>query len=120
VAFTTVLIFIFDFHLPKSLIYAKDKRFDRTFPAIEDNGLLPGIIERLDGTAARLVEKIAKITDSSVSASPDGKWSVKKEIGHLTDLERCGMERFHQILADNPAMKVGRPRQHNKTQPGCT
>src|ERR1700741_4479383 len=79
--------------------------FDRVFPAIEDNGLLPGIIERLEGTPARLMEKVGNLPDR-ISGSPGDKWSVKKEIGHLTDLEPLWYERLEQIVDDNPNMKA--------------
>ncbi len=80
--------------------------FDRVFPAIEDNGLLPGIIERLEGTPARLTEKISKLTDDLDPQLKDNKWSVKKEIGHLADLEPLWYERLHQILDARPDMKA--------------
>ena len=79
--------------------------FDRVFPVIEDNGLLPGIIERLEGTPARLSGKVGNLTGSGPEL-PGDKWSVKKEIGHLTDLEPLWYERLNQILDDNPNMKV--------------
>jgi hypothetical protein len=82
----------------------KTNWFDRTFPIIEDNGLLPGIIERLEGTPARLTEKVSKVTDD-FNSGLDDKWSIKKEIGHLTDLEPLWYERLLQILDDNPDMK---------------
>ena len=75
------------------------------FPAIEDNGLLPGIIERLEGTPARLTEKVGNLPGSGPEL-PGDKWSVKKEIGHLTDLEPLWYERLNQILDDNPNMKA--------------
>jgi len=78
--------------------------FDRTFPIIEDNGVLPGIIERLEGTPVRLTEKVSKLTDD-FSSGLDDKWSVKKEIGHLIDLEPLWYERLLQVLTDNPNMK---------------
>jgi hypothetical protein len=34
--------------------------FDRKLPPIEDNGLLPGILERLEGTPARFRSMTAK------------------------------------------------------------
>lgn len=80
--------------------------FDRVFLPIEDNGRLPGIIERLEGTPARLAAKTNKLPDALLIDSPDIKWSVKKEIGHLTDLEPLWYERLLQILDNNPAMKV--------------
>ncbi|HEY4325459.1 MAG TPA: DinB family protein [Mucilaginibacter sp.] len=80
--------------------------FDRTFPVIEDNGLLPGIIERLEGTPARLTEKISRLWEDLNSGLPDDKWSIKKEIGHLTDLEPLWYERLCQIASNTPDMKV--------------
>jgi uncharacterized damage-inducible protein DinB len=71
--------------------------FERKFPAIEDNGLLPTILERLDGTAARLTDKMKRI-NSHLTHSKEGEWSIKKEIGHLIDLEPLWLERAQQIL----------------------
>jgi len=79
--------------------------FDRIFPAIEDNGLLPGVIERLEGTPARLTEKVRNLPNNG-TGSPGDKWSVKKEIGHLADLEPLWYERLHQVIDDNPNMKA--------------
>lgn len=80
--------------------------FDRTFPTIEDNGLLPGIIERLEGTPARLTDKISHLPGDLSNGLPDDKWSIKKEIGHLTDLEPLWYERLYQIVSNTPDMKV--------------
>ncbi len=80
--------------------------FLRTFPPIEDNGLLPGILERLEGTPARLYEKVSKIPAEVLNISSAAKWSVKKEIGHLIDLEPLWFERIGQIASSVPGMKV--------------
>jgi uncharacterized damage-inducible protein DinB len=80
--------------------------FERVFPAISDNGLLPGIIERLEGTPARLREKTKNLPENFNPQSADGKWSLKKEIGHLPDIEWLWYERLAQIIADDPNMKV--------------
>ncbi len=61
--------------------------FKRQFPPLRENGTLPGIIERLVGTPARLEEKVRKIGLEKLEAKPGGKWSVKEELGHLIDLE---------------------------------
>jgi uncharacterized damage-inducible protein DinB len=71
--------------------------FERKFPAIEDNGLFPTILERLDGTAARLTDKMNRL-NVDLSHTQAGKWSIKKEIGHLIDLEPLWHERAKQIL----------------------
>jgi uncharacterized damage-inducible protein DinB len=71
--------------------------FERKFPPIEDNGIFPSILERLEGTTARLSNKI-KSVNTNLTLSKVGKWSIKKEIGHLIDLEPLWHERAKQIL----------------------
>jgi uncharacterized damage-inducible protein DinB len=71
--------------------------FERKFPTIDDNGLFPTILERLDGTTARLTDKMTRL-NLDLSHSKEGKWSIKKEIGHLIDLEPLWHERAQQIL----------------------
>lgn len=72
---------------------------DRTFPIIEDSGLLPDIIERLEGTPARLEEKIGNHLGPINNKPLPDKWSIKQEIGHLIALETLGQERIKQIVA---------------------
>jgi uncharacterized damage-inducible protein DinB len=71
--------------------------FERKFPAIEDNGIFPSILERLEGTTARLSAKMKRI-NVDLPVLKEGKWSIKKEIGHLIDLEPLWHERAMQIL----------------------
>ena len=68
--------------------------FDRKFPAIEDNGLLPGILERLEGTPARLRTMVA----GAASAPVGSGWSAAKELGHFADLEPLWRTRAEDIL----------------------
>jgi len=79
--------------------------FDRNFPSIEDNGILPCIIERLEGTPARLAEKMKQVNQTILSVSKDHKWSIKREIGHLLDLEPLWLERAKEIIAGEPDLK---------------
>jgi len=79
--------------------------FDRKFSPIEDNGILPCIIERLEGTPARLAEKMKQINKASLSVSKNHKWSIKREIGHLIDLEPLWLERAKEIIAGEPDLK---------------
>jgi hypothetical protein len=65
----------------------KTEWFNRRFPLIEDNGILPFIIERLSGTPARIEETAFKLTAVQLTLKPDKRWSIKEEIGHLADLE---------------------------------
>jgi uncharacterized damage-inducible protein DinB len=69
--------------------------FDRRFPPIEDNGLLPGILERLEGTACRLRSLLSGIE----RAGPvDAGWTIAQEVGHLIDLEPLWLARAHDII----------------------
>jgi uncharacterized damage-inducible protein DinB len=78
--------------------------FDRVFPPQNDTGVFPCILERLAGTTARLKEKTASINLDS-SSSAEGKWSIKKEIGHLIDLEPLWLARTLQIIDNQKNLK---------------
>jgi uncharacterized damage-inducible protein DinB len=81
--------------------------FDRVFPPQTDNGVFPCILERLSGTAARLQEKINAVNVASIgTTSTEKTWSIKKEIGHLIDLEPLWLARALEILADKKDLKV--------------
>ena len=69
--------------------------FERRFTAIEDNGLLPGILERLSGTPHRLRALLGDVEH----ASPVGSgWSLAQEVGHLVDLEPLWLQRLNDIM----------------------
>jgi len=72
--------------------------FKRTFPVIKDNGLLPTIIERLSGTPARVEEIIGRLDPDLLPLKPDGKWSIKEEIGHLGDMEPLWSGRIDDLV----------------------
>jgi uncharacterized damage-inducible protein DinB len=72
--------------------------FRRTFPVMEDNGLLPSIIERLSGTPARIEEIIGSLDTELLTVKREGKWSIKEEIGHLGDLEPLWSGRIDDLV----------------------
>src|SRR5882757_828698 len=72
--------------------------FNRKFPPIEDNGILPSILERLAGTPARTEEMVSKIEPGLLILKPDNKWSIKEEIGHLSDLEPLWFGRLEDLV----------------------
>src|SRR5262245_66301361 len=76
--------------------------FQRTFPAIADNGLLPGILERLAGTPARLRALVGEATPTQAHHG----WSAAKELGHLADLEPLWLTRARDILSGRPELNV--------------
>jgi uncharacterized damage-inducible protein DinB len=76
----------------------KTEWFNRKFPLIEDNGILPAIIERLAGTPARLEEITGNLGLSVLVANPDAKWTIKEEAGHLSDLEPLWLGRLDDLI----------------------
>jgi uncharacterized damage-inducible protein DinB len=82
----------------------RTKWFERKFPKLEDNGLLPGIIERLEGTPPRLYYKTRKLSTEQLAIGRETKWSIKKEIGHLGDLEPLWLARVAQLVAGEPIL----------------
>jgi uncharacterized damage-inducible protein DinB len=80
--------------------------FERKFPAIEDNGILPSIIERLAGTPVRLKEMINKLEPDLLVWSPGSNWTVKEQAGHLSDLEPLWLARLEDLLAGLPELKT--------------
>ncbi|WP_143305987.1 DinB family protein [Chitinophaga vietnamensis] len=71
--------------------------FERKFPLIDDNGTLPSIIERLSGTPARAEEIASQLDPDILNIKPDGRWSIKEEIGHLGDLESLWFGRLEDL-----------------------
>jgi uncharacterized damage-inducible protein DinB len=69
--------------------------FERKFPPIEDNGLLPGILERLEGTPHRLRALLAGVERTS---KIETGWSLAQEVGHLNDLEPLWLQRAGDIV----------------------
>lgn len=76
----------------------RTKWFERRFPPIEDNGLLPSIIERLAGTPARIEEIVSNISSEVLQVKCENKWSIKEEVGHLGDLEPLWLARLDDLL----------------------
>jgi uncharacterized damage-inducible protein DinB len=76
----------------------RTKWFERKFPAIEDNGLLPSIIERLAGTPARIEEIVSNINSEMLQLKLENKWSIKEEVEHLGDLEPLWLQRLNDLL----------------------
>jgi uncharacterized damage-inducible protein DinB len=75
----------------------KTEWFNRKFPVMEDNGVLPSIIERLAGTPARLEELTGKLQPALLTWKPGKKWTIKEETGHLSDLEPLWLGRLNDL-----------------------
>jgi len=84
----------------------KTEWFNRKFPVIDDNGILPSIIERLAGTPARIEEITANIDEDLLTLRQNEKWSIKEEIGHLDDLEPLWLGRLNDLLNGAAELRV--------------
>jgi len=75
----------------------KVKWFERSFDFSKDQNIFPSIIERLRGTPARLEEKFKSIPLEILETKVDNTWSIKENVGHLTDLEPLWQGRLEDI-----------------------
>lgn len=78
-----------------------ERKFNFDFPV----GMFPVIIERLKGTASRLRHITRAAGEDISSTKPEGKWSIKEEIGHLTDLEELHSGRIDDFLAGKKELR---------------
>lgn len=79
-----------------------ERKFSFEFPA----GWLPDILTRLRGTQARIREMTHALSDEDASYKPAGKWSIKENIGHLSDLEELHEGRIDDFLARKEALRA--------------
>lgn len=89
------------------------KWFDRKFHFDEKENIFPMILERLKGTPLRLSHKIQSIPDEFLTIRLDNHWSIKENIGHLTDLEPLWQQRLDDIIS---GMEYMRPADLNNTK----
>jgi hypothetical protein len=82
---------------------------------------LPFFIERLLSTVPRIKALVKDLNEEDASVMPDGKWSVKQHIGHLSDLEELHdgrlfdfRERKKQLRAADMGNKKTEEAAHNK------
>jgi uncharacterized damage-inducible protein DinB len=76
----------------------KAKWFERSFDFSTEQNIFPSIIERLRGTPARLDEKFGSIPVNILEVKVDNTWSIKGNLGHLTDLEPLWQGRLEDII----------------------
>jgi uncharacterized damage-inducible protein DinB len=68
--------------------------FERTFDFTMPPELLPSLLARLRGTAARLEELVRAASPEALIQRPEGKWSAQEHAGHLYDLEALWLARL--------------------------
>jgi hypothetical protein len=93
--------------------------FQRSFTFGIPPGMLPFLIDRLEGTIVRLGHKIADQADSTLSQKFDGKWSIKQNIGHLAEVDAIALLRIDEMIKGITPMSsaVFEPMQDYDSQP---
>jgi len=84
----------------------KVKWFERNFDFSTEQNIFPSIIERLIGTPARLEEKFRSIPSDILETGYDNTWSIKENLGHLTDLEPLWQGRLQDIMNGEVEMRL--------------
>lgn len=79
-----------------------ERKFTFDFP----EGWLSNVLERLRGTTPRIVDMVTGLTDEQLSIQPQGKWSIKEHIGHLTDLEDLHEGRIDDFLNKKDVLRA--------------
>ena len=80
--------------------------FNREFRFESTQNILPSIIERLWGTPIRLAARIQSIRPGILEIQFENTWSIKENIGHLTDLEPLWQGRLQDILAAEKVLRA--------------
>lgn len=82
------------------------KWFDRTFDFSFNETMFPTIIERLQQTPILVAAEIASFSEKQLNFKINNNWSVKENIGHLTDLEPIWQGRLEDILTNKAEFRV--------------
>lgn len=78
---------------------AREPWFSRRFTFDLPIGAVPGVLERLRGTPARVEARLAGVPAARLTRRWDGHWSIQENVGHLWDLEPLWMARISDFVA---------------------
>jgi len=79
--------------------------FDRKFDFSTQENILPSIVERLQGTPLKLQSLLNQTPSDLLEVKPNHTWSIKENIGHLSDLEPLWQGRLEDILKNNKYLR---------------
>lgn len=81
------------------------KWFDRNFDFAFTQNIFPFILERLIGTPARLEEKFGLIRPELLERRVGDTWSIKENLGHLSDIEPLWQQRLEDIITNKVELR---------------
>lgn len=73
---------------------------DRRFAYEPPVGEFSMILERLRGTPARIVDRVARCRAAILTQSRGDAWTIQEHVGHLLDLETLWAARVEEFLED--------------------
>ena len=80
--------------------------FQRRFALIEEIGVLPSIIERLDGTSIRLQQKVKSLPEIVLTQQlQEKKWTIQEQVGHLQQIEPLWLGRMQDIMGNKEFLR---------------
>ena len=82
----------------------KTKWFDRKFDLGFDTERYAAIYTRLEQAPDTLKQLTLNIKENILLHKPEGKWSIKEQIGHLSVLEPIWRIRFQDIREEKPRL----------------
>ncbi len=88
---------------------------ERKFSFGSPKEMLPYYLERLEGTIARIENKVREKPDALLSTQLHRKWSVKQHIGHLAEVDQVANIRIREIIDGTSIMSpaVFEPNDYN-------
>ena len=79
-----------------------ERKFDFT---VTNQNIMPAILERLAGTPLRMAFKVKFLRDDDCAIRMNNSWSIKEQIGHLSDLEPLWLGRIEDILSNREELR---------------
>ena len=75
-----------------------EKWFDKKFKLGLDDSQFNDLLNKLSETPTKIENLIKNIPEELLNKKPDGKWSIKENIGHLIDLEELHSARIDDFI----------------------
>lgn len=79
-----------------------ERKFNFDFPV----GIYPCILERLQGTPCRVEEMLDGTNDEILIKKINNSWSIKEQVGHLTDLDGLHEGRLDDLVAGKKVLRA--------------
>jgi hypothetical protein len=90
--------------------------FERQFTFGISAGMLPFLLERLEGTIVRMEKKVNGYPEALLSEPFGKKWSIKQNIGHLAEVDQVSNKRIGEMIRGSELLSpaVFEPQDYNQ------